>query len=294
MIRDFDKPTDFICIYHGHCADGFSGAWIVNKWAQKHGHVVEFFGATYGDLDARPPINMRHVIMVDFSYPAEEMIKISGFSKSITVLDHHKTAESNMKEIEGKLECEEEIIFDMNRSGCKIAWDYFFPNETAPLVLNHVEDRDLWRFALTNTKAISSSVFSYEYTFENWDKLMDSKNYTDLVVQGEAITRKHTKDIHELYNSVVFLTEMEVDGKLYTIPVGNVPYTYSSELGHYMLEKNDSAPFAVCYTQTKQNQFKFSLRSMDDREDVSLIAKTFGGGGHRNAAGFETEVLPFV
>ena len=37
---------------------------------------------------------------------------------------------------------------------------------------------------------------------------------------------------------------------------------------------------------------KVSLRATDDRVDVSVIARAMGGGGHRRAAGFSTE-LPF-
>jgi uncharacterized protein len=34
----------------------------------------------------------------------------------------------------------------------------------------------------------------------------------------------------------------------------------------------------------------WSLRSEDSRQDVSEVASTFGGGGHRNAAGFRVPV----
>jgi phosphoesterase RecJ-like protein len=35
---------------------------------------------------------------------------------------------------------------------------------------------------------------------------------------------------------------------------------------------------------------KVSLRASDDRVDVSRIARAQGGGGHRQAAGFSTEL----
>jgi phosphoesterase RecJ-like protein len=35
---------------------------------------------------------------------------------------------------------------------------------------------------------------------------------------------------------------------------------------------------------------KVSLRATDKRVDVSIIARGFGGGGHRQAAGFTTDV----
>ncbi len=42
----------------------------------------------------------------------------------------------------------------------------------------------------------------------------------------------------------------------------------------------------------KDGQRKVSLRSTDGRIDVSIIARKLGGGGHRQAAGFTTD-LPF-
>jgi nanoRNase/pAp phosphatase (c-di-AMP/oligoRNAs hydrolase) len=48
-------------------------------------------------------------------------------------------------------------------------------------------------------------------------------------------------------------------------------------------------PFAACYWDTPDGRF-FSLRSSDAGEDVSAIAQQYGGGGHRNAAGFS---VPF-
>ena len=35
---------------------------------------------------------------------------------------------------------------------------------------------------------------------------------------------------------------------------------------------------------------KVSLRATDDRVDVSIIARSLGGGGHRQAAGLSTEL----
>lgn len=42
----------------------------------------------------------------------------------------------------------------------------------------------------------------------------------------------------------------------------------------------------------RRNQRKVSLRAVDDSVDVSRIARALGGGGHRRAAGFTTELAP--
>ena len=38
--------------------------------------------------------------------------------------------------------------------------------------------------------------------------------------------------------------------------------------------------------KTTDSRNHFSLRSSDDGADVAEVAKQYGGGGHRNAAGF--------
>jgi bifunctional oligoribonuclease and PAP phosphatase NrnA len=43
-------------------------------------------------------------------------------------------------------------------------------------------------------------------------------------------------------------------------------------------------------TPGKEGKRKVSLRASDDRVDVSMIARALGGGGHRRAAGFTTEL----
>ncbi|MBA2765017.1 MAG: bifunctional oligoribonuclease/PAP phosphatase NrnA [Thermoleophilaceae bacterium] len=43
-------------------------------------------------------------------------------------------------------------------------------------------------------------------------------------------------------------------------------------------------------TDGDESSYKVSLRATDDRVDVSIIAREFGGGGHRQAAGFFTEL----
>lgn len=69
----------------------------------------------------------------------------------------------------------------------------------------------------------------------------------------------------------------------YKVKVANLPYTFSSDAGHELALGN---PFGACYWDTPEGRV-FSLRSTDEGIDVSSIAASYGGGGHRNAAGFK-------
>ncbi len=267
--------NDAICIYHGNCADGFAGAWVVRK-AMGGGDDcgMDFCPGVY---QTEPPnVTGKTVVLVDFSYKRPVMERIVAQASSVTVLDHHKSAAEDLKDLRGA-----EVIFDMERCGSRIAWDYFFPGAPPPPVLLHIEDRDLWRFALPKTREIQANIFSYPYDFAVWDQLIAS-DPTVLAVEGTAIERKHFKDIEELLG--VVQRRMLIGG--YNVPVANLPYTLVSDAAHKMAQRE---AFAACYWDTPRGRV-FGLRSTEDGIDVSDVAKTYGGGGHRNAAGF---TVPF-
>lgn len=259
-----------LCIYHGNCADGFTAAWVVRRALGED--AVDFHAGIY--QNAPPDVEGRDVLMVDFSYKRPVLEKVRDRAASVLILDHHKTAEADLQNLPGV-----QSVFDMNRAGARITWDYFFPNEEPPKLLLHVEDRDLWRFALRKTREIQASVFAYPYEFKVWDFLM-SADLDQLAIEGEAIERKHFKDIRELVGVVT--RRMNIGG--HNVPIANLPYTLTSDAGH-LLAKEGNEPFAGCYWDTPEGRV-FSLRSTENGLDVSEIAKQYGGGGHRNASGF--------
>ena len=174
-----------LCIYHGNCADGFTGAWVVRRALGD----VEFYAGVY--QTPPPDCTDKDIILVDFSYKRPVMEQIIAVARSVLVLNHHKTAAADLDELTGAT-----VVFDMERAGSRIAWDYYFPNEAPPPVLLHVEDRDLWRFSLPKTREIQANIFSYPYEFAIWDRLM-AADPAVLAVEGEAIERKHFKDVAE-------------------------------------------------------------------------------------------------
>lgn len=269
-----------LCIYHNNCADGFGAAWVVRRALGEH---VEFHPGNHGD--APPVVRGRTVVIVDFSYKRPVLLEMAREATSITILDHHRSAEKDLVDLPGNVTTE----FDMERSGAMMAWDYYFPGEKPPEIIQHIQDRDLWRFNLKGTREIQAALFSYPYDFKVWDELMCCAGM-DLYYQGESIERKHFKDIAE-FRATAQQT-MVIAG--HQVPVLNVPYFYASDAGHQMAE---DAPFAACYWDTPEGR-QFSLRSRKDGLDVSEIATLFGGGGHREAAGFrltpaQVEAAPF-
>ncbi|SDH48775.1 DHH family phosphoesterase [Pseudomonas panipatensis] len=268
-----------LCIYHASCADGFGAAWVVRK-AMPH---AEFHPARYGE--PMPDVAGRVVVLVDFSYSRDQLLQMAEIAKRVLVIDHHKTAAEALAGLPQVADASSwahsgraiSTCFDMERSGAGLTWDFFFPGQPRPDLINHIEDRDLWRFKLEGTREVQANVFSYPYDFEVWDQLAATPA-EQLRSDGIAIERKHHKDIAELLKAL--RRRMTIGG--YDVPAANLPYIHSSDAGHVMAQ---GEPFAACYWDTPAGR-TFSLRSETDGLDVSAIAKLYGGGGHRNAAGF--------
>lgn len=294
-----------LCIWHGNCQDGFGAAWAVRHAL---GENVEFHPGVY--QDDPPNVTGRDVLLVDFSYPLAILRAMAQHGRSVLVIDHHKTARDDLAQLHPPggtadspspfdwwLNHREGVgnlaaIFDMERSGAGLTWDYLNPGAARPLLINHIEDRDLWRFRLPKTREIAAALFSYPYEFALWSRLMSSP-LDDLIREGEAIERKHHQDITNLLP--VVQRQMVIGGDV--MPVACLPLTLTSDAGHKMASENGGV--AACYWDTPEGRV-FSLRSTDDGPDVSAIAKAYGGGGHAHAAGFrmprgwEGEPLPEV
>lgn len=299
--------TKPLCIYHGNCADGFTAAWAVWK---RFGEQFDYHAGIY--QNPPPDVAGRDVVLVDFSYKREVMRGMRGHgagkARSVLVLDHHKSAAEDLGPQEGNfctqiadwtgsLTWERHLdnaaqdimegaidsvycLFDMNRSGAGIAWDFFHGTDTRPKLVKYAEDRDLWRFALPFSREVNAYIFAHEYDFGTWSALANLiDDETDAVVRmGAAIEKKHHKDVRELANALK--RRMVIGG--HEVWAASLPYTLTSDAGHLMAT---GEPFAACYWDTPEGRV-FSLRSTDEGLDVSEIAKQYGGGGHRNASGF--------
>lgn len=288
------KPD--ICIYHGNCDDGFGAAWAV--W-MRWGNEVAYVPGVYGK--PLPDVTGRNVLFVDFSTKRAELVAMADKAKSIIVIDHHKTAEAELVDWNGPMprvsdiellaakactETGSPIVawFDMQQSGAVMAWEFahgILHNDPPPNMLGLIQDRDLWRFAYGDrTKQFSAALRTYPMDFAVWTDIAGRAD--SLIAEGEGILRAHNANIQKFladtYTGVI-------DGC--TVPVVNVPYHYASDTAHALLQKFPDAPFTACWFRRGDGMIQYSLRSEDSRLDVSEIAKKFGGGGHRNAAGYQ-------
>lgn len=261
-----------ICIYHKNCVDGFTAATIVKQNIPE----AKMIGGVHGE--SPPDVLFENVIIVDFSYPRDVILEMAKEALSITIIDHHKSAQKDLVDLPGNVT----VFFDMQESGASLTWQHFHPAEEMPMFVQHVKDRDLWTFELEYTKEFSAGLFILGYNFDLYQRMIyEVDRVPDLMSDGASIMKKQTKDINELIASCAY--RMDICG--YDVPVLNVPYMYASEAGSIMCK---GQPFAATYYDTEKTR-KFSLRSTDGGVDVSEIAVKMGGGGHRNASGYRID-----
>jgi len=293
------KPD--ICLYHFPCDDGFAAAWVVRRrWLD-----VTLCGTNYGQpfpLDLNE-IDGKNILIADFSYKPDTLSELATRAKSIVILDHHKSAYEDLFDVDqmhnGNFERAQRLFdrmsgpmgnvlaeFDMERSGASLAWSFCFPGRAAPKLIRHIEDRDLWRFNLEDTRALSLMLRSYPYDFNIWDDLM--RAFDDIggdrkfvLAEAHAIERFYDQKIADMVPTATLKTIGRWEG----VPVAHAPYAFASDLAHELLKEHPDAPFAAVVVDAYGGR-TYSLRSEDSREDVSEVAREFGGGGHRNAAGF--------
>ena len=262
-----------LVIYHGPgCMDGAGAALAAWK---KLGDEAEYRPAQYGDP---PPtdeeVRGREVFILDFSYPRAELLRLCRAATSLLVIDHHKTAQEDCENLRF-------CIFDMKLSGAVLAWLHFH-DELAPLLLQYIQDRDLWKWELPRSREVSAALAARGCArdFRLLDQFLELKLIAQatLSAEGEAILRYQGQLVDSICRHA---REVEIAG--HRVLMANAPIL-QSEVGERLAQ---GRAFGAAWFVDDHGRRVVSLRSRPPSGiDVSQIAKLFGGGGHPGAAGY--------
>jgi oligoribonuclease NrnB/cAMP/cGMP phosphodiesterase (DHH superfamily) len=310
-----------LVIYHANCTDGFGAAFAA--WL-KLGDEAEYRACHYNQdcFQDGETVHNREVYILDFSFPRDVMDWLFRDTKRVVWLDHHKTAfetwlGSLPQHGQYVLGTEHTIWLDNNKSGAMLAWEYFHPGTEIPMLIQHIDDRDRWQFKLDGSKELHATLASLKpWTFEQWDAILAETSYraTDgtgidsFYDDGTVLLRAHSQQVQSALKQAMecrirepqiklkrgnspFIRHVDVEGyqRQYFADglAVNAPPFLASDLGHELANK--SGTFGLVWLMAGDGRIHCSLRSNGDY-DVSEIAKAFGGGGHRNAAGFSTDI----
>jgi hypothetical protein len=252
-------------LYHGDCVDGFTAAWVAHQRFPDARFIPVHYGEPPPALDPTA-----RVLIVDFSYPRAVLEEMRRAAASLHVLDHHRTAEAELRGLDY-------CLFDMERSGAGIAWDELM-REPRPWLVSYVEDRDLWRHALPQSREVNAYVRSREQSLSWWDHLARGE-WTRAADLGEGCLA-HIEAYVRAAVGHAYLATMGGE----TFPIVNVTYESCSEVAAKLCEMYPDRNLAGYYFERGDGILQYGFRSRGDF-DVGDFATLFGGGGHKGAAG---------
>lgn len=252
-------------LYHAPCYDGFGAAFAA--W-RAFGNDATYIPVNYGQGPPMLPPDAR-VLICDFSYPREELLALRTEVEYLWVLDHHKTAQ---EELDGLPFVE----FDLRHSGAWLTWMHLW-GQPVPLFVEYLQDRDLWRFALPDSKGISYALRAYPFDFEVWNELFN--DVERLREEAPVVMRL----VEQMVSSMCVHQRMEDIGG-YEVPTVNATVLFS-EVGDELCRLHPSSPFTAYYLDRGDGNRQWGLRARGDF-DTSVVAKSLGGGGHPGASGF--------
>jgi len=260
-----------LVLYHARCADGTGAAWVVWK---KFGNKAEYLPIEPREQLKALPRN-KEIYLLDNSYPAAYLKKLAKAGNRVTIIDHHKTSEEDIQFAQNG-------VFDLAHSAAVLAWEFFFSNKPVPKLLLHVEDFDLWKFTMADTKKVSAFFAWAGFEIREFDVLM--KQFTNVLKKKKMLEKAGVLIENEDRLAERLLKNAErVSFEGYKILVVNSPIL-NSQIGARLWQIK--GPFSVVWHERKGRRY-FSMRSnKNGRFDVSKIAAKFGGGGHPAAAAF--------
>lgn len=301
--------------YHGNCTDGFAAAWAVHSYyryeLEMDSENIIPIPVSYGPNSLLPIIDALEathcepvrLYIVDFSYSLEDLERLWADYPAIQYIkmyDHHRTAMERFGDPDREVYKGHyngiAITIDQRESGASLTWKLLFgtpdTDDELPNLIKYVKDYDLWQFKYPQTKAINKYLRMQSQDFATWEDICTDLdvhvNHNRIVERGNAMLQYHESIVEEL---VTKAEPIELAGEQGLVV--NCTPTFASDVGNVLATKCD---FGATWHQEK-GQVKFSLRSKGDY-DVSALAKKFGGGGHKNAAGFllsapaEGEIFP--
>ncbi len=282
---DLNDPQPLV-IYHGRkCPDGFGAALAAWLFYQDR---AEYLPLDHGDIksvDELPALSGRAVYILDFSFTPEIMQGIEERAAKLVMLDHHKSAAEKLT----SFACRCGVVhFDMNKSGARLAWEFFQPAKPVPGLVRFVEDRDIWVWQYPESAGFLAALDMEAFDFARWAEIaaFSPAQLSDFMARGQAMDEKFSKlatDIAEGAQPVIFNGQHGL--------MVNAPSVFHSLIGNMLSEK--SSTFALLWSAGKDSVVKVGLRSQRGFDCIAL-AESMGGGGHAQACGFKmgTKRLP--
>lgn len=277
------EGNDVVCVYHEDCNDGLVAAYCVwEKFPE-----ARFYPAQYKITPIPEVKETDTVIIVDFSFPPEQLKALADNCKFVYVLDHHASA---IELLEDFSHPNVEMVLDTSKAGSLLTWEALYtPNEKKdgpPPIVKYANDYDLWTFEYgKDTDAFVRFMYAQPDTFEacklyGIDCDDDHPRIQHALEIGHILINDDEEKIKwHLENSTRII---RVGEHRFPIPLCNVPRYILSKTMNRLAQDYF---FAIGYSEGEGGRkLRFNCSEVSDI-DLTEVAGLFGGGGHQRSAG---------
>jgi oligoribonuclease NrnB/cAMP/cGMP phosphodiesterase (DHH superfamily) len=283
LSKDLQPEEVDVVIFHSPCSDGMTSRVIAQKFL--NGKDVLYYPMAIGQAPP-PDLDGKNVLICDYSYRKDVLNKLLSIVNKLLIIDHHKSAEKDLIDLDDKYK-----MFDMKYSGAMLTWFYFYPEVKPPLLVEYVQDRDIWTKLLPNTDNFASWFYTLPFTYEEYIKYFDDDLLLEMIkLKGVAFGELNNYYIGQMvdYSVPKFC---RIKDKYYFVAYVNSTIC-KSDIGNKIFDKYPLIDFSAVYSINDiGDDTSFSLRSTEGRADVSAIAFSLGGGGHACASGLRVNYV---
>ena len=277
------------CFYHSSDFDGHCSGAIVKLYHPN----AKMYPINYDDIFPWDEIEKDDIIyMVDFGLqPFSDMIKLNKMCDMLIWIDHHKTAIDNMKESGEK-------FYGIQRNGigaCALVWEYFKTKNKIPYCVELLAEYDVWNHSNPHTLSFQYGLRTFKDTHpidENmylWKKVFKSTyEFIDDTCDIGNIILDYEKQINKKVCEIQAFETYLQDYFAIAINRG-----ISSSKMFDSVWNNEKYDLMISFYISNKNEWFVSLYTDKEGVNVGEITKSFGGGGHIRAAGFQCKELPF-
>lgn len=204
-------------------------------------------------------------------------------------IDHHKTAieyeDQNpwMHQIPGKRA--------IGKGACELTWEYLFPDVSCPIMIQYLSTYDVWDKKRFNWDCIEEIEYGAKQVF----------GISPVAIIEFIQRRENPETLRETGRNILAYLEKSYRSKLknngfyihnffgyHVMALNTLDFTSMSFMSYYDPKYFDiMMPFAIIPDPKKIGNVyvRFSLYTENPNVDTSEIAKSFGFGGHKAAAG---------
>jgi len=284
------------CIYHSKDLDGRCSGAIVKRSIPD----CEMIGMDYGDVLPWDIFKKDdELIMIDFSLPFKDMMRLNGMVGRFVWIDHHKSAIKEYEKYKEKIRGNGIFtpFLSEELAACELTWAYLCNDEIGVIDPTHIPcgirflgRYDIWDHSNPDAVLFQLGMLSYDTSVESdiWEEALgDDEDF----ISNTIFIGKRVQEFVQSRNewNMKFSFPFEFEGIRF-ICINNVTTGSPQFDSVWDPDKYDAV---MVFYMTPEKRWSFHIYTSKKEIDLSVIATKYGGGGHTNACGFQLNELPF-